>query len=91
MNNYFTTFHLLPTLKLATIEQQVCWTKTGCANALSLGTKNRKKKSSANLTEVGLKDNRALCIAFSKFSKTKRFAWSLSKVEGKYIQEQQST
>ena len=48
------------------------------------------KKSSATLTVVGLNDNRAVYIASSKFSEPKRFVRRLNKVEGKYIQEQQS-
>ena len=47
------------------------------------------KKSSANLTVVGLNDNREVGIASSKFSEPKRFVWRLIKVEEKNIKEQQ--
>ena len=39
------------------------------------------KKSSATLTVIGLKSNRAVYIAFSKFSEPKRFVQHLNKVE----------
>ena len=46
-----------------------------------------KQKSSANLTVVGLSDNRAVLKA-SKIFEPKRFAWRLNKVGEKHIQEQ---
>ena len=68
----------------------------------SLGTNSRKKKecrnfeqrisskkSSPNMTVVGFNNNRAMCIASSKFFEPKRFVWRLNKVGEKYIQEQQ--
>ena len=38
---------------------------------------------------VGLNNNRAVYLAFSKFSEPKKFVQHLSKVEEKYNQEQQ--
>ena len=71
---------VLPTLDLTTFEQQVCSTTIGYANALSLETNSSKKKnlatlnnayqakkSSANLTVAGLKDNRVvICLMFEQ-------------------------
>ena len=51
--------------------------------------KKKKKRSSENLTVVGLSNNRAVYIASSKFFEPKRFVWHLNKVGGEYIQEQQ--
>ena len=89
----------LPTLELTTFKQQVCSTKIGYANALSLRTNSHKKKeygrfqqrasshkSNAHLTVVGLNDNREVYIASSKFSEPMRFVRRLNTVEGKYIQ-----
>ena len=56
------------------------------------GRKNRAhqaKKSSVNLTMVGLSSNRGVYPTSSKFSEAKKFVWRLNKVQGKYIQEQQ--
>ena len=58
-------------------------------NVTTLNSAHQVKKSSANLTVAGSKDNRAVCVASSKFSEPKEFVWYLNKVEGKYIQGQQ--
>ena len=47
------------------------------------------QKRSLSLTVVGWNDSRAVYIASSKSSESKRSIWSLSKVERKYIQQQQ--
>ena len=52
-------------------------------------SKKKKKRSSENLTVVGLSNNRAVYIASSKFFEPNRFVWHLNKVGGEYIQEQQ--
>ena len=68
-----------------------CWGQTTAKKECGhFGQRTSSKKSSANLTVVGLNDNRAVYIASSKFSEPKRFVRRLNKVEGKYIQEQQS-
>ena len=70
----------------------MCSTKIAYTNVLLLGTNSRKKsghfgertsskKGSATLTVIGLKSNRAVYIAFSKFSEPKRFVQHLNKVE----------
>ena len=51
INNFSHLFACLPTLELATFEQQVCSTKIGCANGLSLGT-NCKKRNIATLNRA---------------------------------------
>ena len=42
-------------------------------NVTTLNSAHQAKKSSANLTVAGLKDNRAVCVASSKFSEPKEF------------------
>ena len=55
----------------------------------TLDRAHQAKKSSVNLTMVGLNSNRGVYPTSSKFSEAKRFVWRLNKVQGKYIQEQQ--
>ena len=44
MDNYFTSFHLLLTFELRTFEQEVCSTKIGYANIISLGQISAKEE-----------------------------------------------
>ena len=105
--------NLFPTLELTEFEQHMCSTKSGYSNALSLGTNSRKKrnlaalssahqakKSSANLTMVGLERQQSGVYSFfhetttsvhasSKTSEPKILVLRLNKVERNYIQEQE--
>ena len=58
MDDYFTSFrHLFvfifsPTLEFTTLEQQVCSTKIGYANALSFATNSCKKETVVSLNKA---------------------------------------
>ena len=67
-----------------------CWGQTAARKGMwTLWTAHiKQKKSSAILTVIGLSNNRAVCIASSKFSEPTRFVRGLDKVQGKHIQEQ---
>ena len=55
MDNYFTYFRLfvcLPTLELTKFKQEVCSTKIGYANTLSLGTNSCKKRNVTTLNSA---------------------------------------
>ena len=89
---WITSFHLfecLPILQWKTIEQEVCSTKIGYTNTLSLGTNNSKKKlrgefeyhtsskkDSSTFTVVGCNGNRVHKAA-KKGSGTDVFLWIL--------------
>ena len=101
MNNYFTSFHLLTHLRVNNIWATSMFNKNRLRKCTLVWEKQPQKKknvviltrahqvteSSRNLTVVGFNDNRAVCVASSKFSEPKRFVGCLNKVEGKYIQE----
>ena len=97
MNNYVTTFCLFNNIwvirvlnknrlhKYTIVGDKQPQRKTGM---WPLWTTHIKQKKQCWFKVVGLNNNRALYIAFSKFSEPKRFVQRLSKVQGKCIQEQ---
>ena len=96
--NYFISFCLLTHLGLTTSEQQVCSTKIGYINPLSVGTNSYKKRNVATLNSghqakkqcnFNQSDSRALYMASFQSCEPKRFVRCQNKVKRKYIQEQQ--
>ena len=90
-------FVCLPSYELTTLEQQVCSTTIGYANALSFAT-NKWKGDVATLNsahqakiqcDLDKNNNRAVYMAPSESCELKRFVQCCNKVQRKYIQEQQ--
>ena len=95
MDNHFTFFVYLPTLKLTTFEQHVCSTKIGYVNAPSLRVNNCKKKKwmwplwtahikqkkQCQMTVLGQNNSSAIYIASSESCEPKRCARCWNKVE----------
>ena len=88
-------FICLPTLELTIFEQQVCSTKIGYANPLSLGTNSCKKKERSHFEHRSAhqaKKQRKLCGCLERqLDGLHSFFWKKleKKVERKCIQEQQ--
>ena len=83
MDNYFISFHFF--VCLPTFEQEVCSTKMGYANTLSLGTNSWKKRNVTTLNNTvcikqkccvacvtGKNDKRVFYIASSEFCQLNR-------------------
>ena len=63
-DNCFTSFCLfvcLPTLELTTFEQEVCSSRIGCANTLSLGANSYRKKKRGHFEQWSAHQEKTLC------------------------------